>query len=153
MKFLLTSAGINNDSIRKALVDLLGKPIAESSALYIPTAVYALPGGAAIAWRLFQGVAGTPLCEVGWKSVVRPGGALAVAAPGGLRGGERREHGDGSQHRGGLRQLEALHWRRQNAGAARFCDFSARGSPGDAGQLDGQRRKMGRRGRGAGLRD
>lgn len=31
MKYLLTSAGIKNDSIRKALVDLLGKPIAESS--------------------------------------------------------------------------------------------------------------------------
>jgi len=26
MKFLLTSAGIKNDSIRKALIDLLGKP-------------------------------------------------------------------------------------------------------------------------------
>jgi len=32
MKSLLTSAGITNDSIRKALADLLGKPIAESSA-------------------------------------------------------------------------------------------------------------------------
>jgi dipeptidase E len=29
MKYLLTSAGISNDSIRNALVDLLGKPIAE----------------------------------------------------------------------------------------------------------------------------
>jgi hypothetical protein len=29
MKFLLTSAGISNDSIHKALVDLLGKPIAQ----------------------------------------------------------------------------------------------------------------------------
>jgi dipeptidase E len=38
MKFLLTSSGISNDSIRHALVDLLGKPIAESSALVIPTA-------------------------------------------------------------------------------------------------------------------
>ena len=40
MKLLLTSAGIKNASIRDALVDLLGKPIAESSALCIPTAVY-----------------------------------------------------------------------------------------------------------------
>jgi hypothetical protein len=32
MKFLLTSAGIKNTSIHDALVDLLGKPIAESSA-------------------------------------------------------------------------------------------------------------------------
>jgi dipeptidase E len=29
MKFLLTSAGIKNTSIHDALVDLLGKPIAE----------------------------------------------------------------------------------------------------------------------------
>ena len=36
MKFLLTSAGISNDSIHNALVDLLGKPIAKSSALTFP---------------------------------------------------------------------------------------------------------------------
>src|SRR3989442_1553834 len=41
MKYLLTSSGISNDSIHDALVDLLGKPIAESSALCIPTAAYA----------------------------------------------------------------------------------------------------------------
>jgi dipeptidase E len=38
MKFLLTSAGITNPSIQSALVDLLEKPIAESSALCNPTA-------------------------------------------------------------------------------------------------------------------
>jgi len=38
MKLLLTDSGIKNPSIRNALVDLLGKPIAESSALCIPTA-------------------------------------------------------------------------------------------------------------------
>ena len=69
MKFLLTSGGISNDSIRNALVDLLGKPIAESSALCIPTAAYAMPGGPAMAWRLINGVAATPLCELGWKSL------------------------------------------------------------------------------------
>jgi dipeptidase E len=69
MKFLLTSGGISNDSIRNTLVDLLGKPIAESSALCIPTASYTMPGGAAAAWRLIRGVAATPLCEVGWKSL------------------------------------------------------------------------------------
>jgi len=37
MKFLLTSSGISNPSINDALVELLGKPIAESSALCIPT--------------------------------------------------------------------------------------------------------------------
>jgi dipeptidase E len=69
MKFLLTSGGISNDSIRNALVDLLGKPIAESSALCIPTAAYACPGGAGMAWRLICGSARSPLCELGWKSL------------------------------------------------------------------------------------
>ena len=69
MKFLLTSAGISNDSIRNSLVDLLGKPIVESSALVIPTAAYAYPGGLAGAYRLIHGVAKSPLCELGWKSL------------------------------------------------------------------------------------
>ncbi|MGA2211577.1 MAG: peptidase E, partial [Acidimicrobiales bacterium] len=34
MNLLLTSAGISNPSITDALVDLLGKPVAESSALF-----------------------------------------------------------------------------------------------------------------------
>ena len=77
MKFLLTSGGITNDSIRNALVDLLGKPIAESSALYIPTALYANPNGPAMAARLIRGETNTApfpdgfisLCELGWKSL------------------------------------------------------------------------------------
>ena len=44
MRLLLTSAGIKNPSIHDALVDLLGKPIAESNALCIPTAKYAQLG-------------------------------------------------------------------------------------------------------------
>ena len=68
MKFLLTSAGISNDSIRNALVESLGKPIAESSALVIPTAMYA-HGGFAGVYRLIRGEINTPLCEVGWKSL------------------------------------------------------------------------------------
>ena len=43
MRLLLTSAGIKNPSIHNALVDLLGKPIAESNALCIPTAGYGHP--------------------------------------------------------------------------------------------------------------
>jgi dipeptidase E len=69
MKLLLTSAGIKNTSIRDALVDLLGKPIAEANALCIPTAIYAFPGGAARAWQLVSGRAASPLCELGWKSL------------------------------------------------------------------------------------
>ncbi|HEX7588975.1 MAG TPA: Type 1 glutamine amidotransferase-like domain-containing protein [Anaerolineae bacterium] len=69
MKFLLTSAGIKNTSIHNALVDLLGKPIVESSALCIPTAGYAMPGGSNMAYRFITGQATTPMCELGWKSV------------------------------------------------------------------------------------
>ena len=43
MKLLLTSAGIKNTSIENALVELLGKPIADSDALCIPTATYGHP--------------------------------------------------------------------------------------------------------------
>ena len=68
MKLLLTSAGIKNASIHNALVDLLGKPVAESSALCIPTAAYAM-GGPGVAWQLITGQASTPLCELGWKSL------------------------------------------------------------------------------------
>ena len=45
MKLLLTSAGIKNTSIHDALTGLLGKPVAESSALCIPTASYGHPMG------------------------------------------------------------------------------------------------------------
>jgi dipeptidase E len=70
MRLLLTSAGIKNTSIHNALVDLLGKPIAESSALCIPTASYGHPeGGPGAAWRFITGRASTPLCELGWKSL------------------------------------------------------------------------------------
>ena len=62
MKFLLTSSGISNTSIHDALIALLGKPIAESSALVIPTAWYAYPGGLAGVYRLIRAVAKSPLC-------------------------------------------------------------------------------------------
>ncbi len=69
MKFLLTSGGISNDSIRHALVDLLGKPFAECSALYIPTALHANPNGPAMIVRLLRGEFSASLCEVRWKSL------------------------------------------------------------------------------------
>lgn len=69
MKLLLTSAGISNTSIHNALVDLLGKPVAEASAVFIPTAIYAIPGGADIARRVIRGSLGDPFCELGWKSL------------------------------------------------------------------------------------
>ena len=69
MKSLLTSAGIKNTSIHDALVGLLGKPIAESSALCIPTAAYGHPLTPRVAWRFISGQAPTPVCELGWKSL------------------------------------------------------------------------------------
>jgi len=69
MRLLLTSAGISNPSIHEALVDLLGKPISESSALCIPTAIYPFRGGATGAYRFISGTAQSPLCELGWKSL------------------------------------------------------------------------------------
>jgi dipeptidase E len=70
MKLLLTSAGIKNESIRAALVGLLGKPIAESTALCIPTALYGHPQGTpGGAWQFVVGRSGCPMVELGWKSV------------------------------------------------------------------------------------
>ena len=71
MRLLLTSAGIKNTSIHDALVDLLGKPIAEASALCVPTASYGHPmAGPGAAWRFISGrEPETPMCELGWKSL------------------------------------------------------------------------------------
>lgn len=70
MKLLLTSAGIKNDTIRGALVEMLGKPIAEANALCVPTAGYGHPQGSpAGAWRFITGNATTPMAELGWKSL------------------------------------------------------------------------------------
>jgi dipeptidase E len=71
MKLLLTSAGIKNASIHDALVDLLGKPIADSNALCIPTAGYGHPQGSPDgAWRFISGrEPRCPMCELGWRSV------------------------------------------------------------------------------------
>ncbi|HMG83363.1 MAG TPA: Type 1 glutamine amidotransferase-like domain-containing protein [Ferruginibacter sp.] len=68
MKLLLTSAGISNTSIRNALVDLLGKPIEESTALFIPTALHAINNGEYIVRKVICGTL-DPFCELGWKSV------------------------------------------------------------------------------------
>ncbi len=71
MKLLLTSGGVTNPSIRNALVDLLGKPIAESTALCIPTAQWGHPMCGPVSVRGF--VVGEPpwhsMCGLGWKSL------------------------------------------------------------------------------------
>lgn len=71
MKLLLTSGGVTNASIRAALVDLLGKPIAESSALCIPTAQWGHPACGPFTARGFV-VGGPPwhhMGGLGWKSL------------------------------------------------------------------------------------
>jgi dipeptidase E len=45
MKLLLTSRGITNNTIREALVDLLGKPIEQSAVAFVPTALHAMEHG------------------------------------------------------------------------------------------------------------
>jgi dipeptidase E len=71
MKLLLTSGGVTNPSIHAALVQLLGKPIAESRALCVPTAQWGHPmcGPTSVQgfvaaqprWRHFSGL--------GWASL------------------------------------------------------------------------------------
>ncbi|MEP9383719.1 Type 1 glutamine amidotransferase-like domain-containing protein [Nocardioides cheoyonin] len=70
MKLLLTSAGIRNPSIHRALVEMLGKPISESDALCIPTAGYAMRGGIGRAAAFVSGQEPRcPMSELGWRSV------------------------------------------------------------------------------------
>jgi dipeptidase E len=70
MKLLLTSAGIKNASIHNALVGMLGKPIADSNALCIPTAAYGHPQVSPDgAWSFISGQSPLPMCGLGWKSL------------------------------------------------------------------------------------
>ncbi|WP_409299109.1 Type 1 glutamine amidotransferase-like domain-containing protein [Peribacillus sp. SCS-26] len=71
MKLLLTSGGVINKSIHDALVDMLDKPIAESNALCIPTAMYGHPwvGPGVKAWEFITGKEENPMVSLGWKSV------------------------------------------------------------------------------------
>jgi dipeptidase E len=70
VKLLLTSGGVTNPSIHAALVDLLGKPVADCNALCIPTAEYGHPACTpASAWRFIAGHTPGPMCDLGWKSL------------------------------------------------------------------------------------
>jgi dipeptidase E len=70
VKLLLTDSGVSNASILAALTGLLGKPVAEASALCIPTAgyggPYGEPGGP---WQFVSGQSPSPMTGLGWKSV------------------------------------------------------------------------------------
>ena len=71
MKLLLTSGGVTNASIRTALIELLGKPIADSTALCVPTAQWGHPMCGPTSARGF--VTGLPpwggTTSLGWKSL------------------------------------------------------------------------------------
>lgn len=70
VKLLLTSGGVRNASIQRALLGLLGRPVADCHALCIPTALYGHPQGSpAGAWRFVTGQSGCPMVELGWKSM------------------------------------------------------------------------------------
>jgi dipeptidase E len=62
LRLLLTSTGVSNGSIRGALVELLGKPIERAAAVFVPTAIYAMPSGGAYAWQGLRQVGG-----LGWR--------------------------------------------------------------------------------------
>jgi dipeptidase E len=85
VRLLLTSGGVTNTSILDALADLLGKPIADSSALCIPTAEWGHPMCTpASAWRFIAGQSPSPMCGLGWEAV----GVLELTALPSI-GGER----------------------------------------------------------------
>ena len=99
MKLLLTSAGIKNASIHDALVDLLGKPIAESNALCIPTAGYGHPQGSpGGAWRFISGQASHAHVRAGLEVLGSAGAHRAAqhrrGALGPLGPGDRRPAGE-----------------------------------------------------------
>ena len=70
MRSLLTSGGVTNASIREALVELLRKPIADSDALFIPTAQWGQPAcSPQSVWRSTAGGGDDPGLVGGWRSV------------------------------------------------------------------------------------
>lgn len=71
LKLLLTSGGITNPSILDALVDLLGKPIADSTALCIPTAQWGHPQCGPVSVRGFVGgvLPWGGMTSLEWKSL------------------------------------------------------------------------------------
>jgi dipeptidase E len=69
MKLLLTSSGVTNSTIRGALVELLGKPIQDSSALFIATGMHPFAGGPGGIHHAIAGEASPRLYGLGWKSI------------------------------------------------------------------------------------
>jgi dipeptidase E len=68
VNYLLTSAGVENQTIEDALVELLGKPIAESDALCIPTGSYGHHNFRG-AWQFISGQSRLRMTALGWRSL------------------------------------------------------------------------------------
>jgi hypothetical protein len=70
-RLLLTSAGVRNATFRDALLDMLGHPIEDCTALCIPTAMHGHPhtGPGTNVWEFVAGRSEQPMVELGWKSV------------------------------------------------------------------------------------
>ena len=64
VRLLLTSAAVTNPSIGAALVRLLGRPVADATAVVVPTAAHALPDGPALAGHQLR-----VLADMGWKEL------------------------------------------------------------------------------------
>lgn len=71
MKLLLTSGGVTNPSIHAVLEDLLGKPVAESHALVVPTAQWGHPmcGPAGVQGLIAAGPERQQFTGLGWASL------------------------------------------------------------------------------------
>lgn len=71
MKLLLTSGGVTNESIRDALIELLGKPISASRALCVPTAQWGQPmlGPASVRKFVVGEPPWHPMTGLGWASL------------------------------------------------------------------------------------
>ena len=113
MKLLLTDSGVSNASILAALTGLLGKPVADASALCIPTAgyggPYGEPGGP---WQFVSGQSPSPMSGLGWKSV----GLLELTALPGIdreRWGSWVREADALLVNGGD-ALYLCHWMRES---------------------------------------
>ncbi len=77
MKLLLTSGGIANKSISDALVDMLGKPIADCTALCVPTGQWGYPRREPVSVEGFlSGRAWGGMTSMEWKSL----GVLELSA-------------------------------------------------------------------------
>jgi dipeptidase E len=71
VRLLLTSGGVTNPSIRSALERLLGRPIAESHALVVPTAQWGHPmcGPSSVRGLVAAGASWQHLTGLGWASL------------------------------------------------------------------------------------